>query len=333
MFEETRPVNDDFADAQAVGPELPISLPGSNIFSTVETGEPHHASNDGTDFPPHDSVWYSWTPAASVEARIRVCDSNFGARLGVYTGSVVGSLTRVTTTVPLTSFPVLLAPVRRQSRDPLQDRRQRRRRRERGQFHARRPPVRAATERRFRRRAADRPRAADRGPGNQPRRRSRGTGARPLALRRRPGLPVGLVLMDARCEQAGPDQHLRDRIQQSARRLHRDAPRFAAPGRHRRRGVRTAGRQPARPHGERRHPLPDRRRRQLPQPGGPFHPARLRPASGPRPNRAFPRSRPGPAEPRFSLKGALKKCRKIKKKKPRQRCVHRARRKAKRLSS
>ncbi len=52
MFEENPPANDDFADAQAIGPDLPISFGGSNISSTVETGEPHHASDDESSFPP-----------------------------------------------------------------------------------------------------------------------------------------------------------------------------------------------------------------------------------------------------------------------------------------
>jgi hypothetical protein len=105
MFEETPPANDDFADALPVGPGLPVSIPGSDVFATVEPGEPHHASNNETDFRPADSVWYSWTAGTSGETRIRVCDSDFSARLGVYTGTTVASLTRVTTTVPLVSFP------------------------------------------------------------------------------------------------------------------------------------------------------------------------------------------------------------------------------------
>jgi hypothetical protein len=105
MLEETPPANDDFVNSVAVGPDLPISTAGSTVFSTVESGEPHHASDNETDFPPHDSVWFSWTPTASVEARVRVCESDFGARLGVYTGTAVNGLTRVATTVPLTSFP------------------------------------------------------------------------------------------------------------------------------------------------------------------------------------------------------------------------------------
>ena len=105
MFQETPPANDDFADAEPVGPGLPISVPGSNLFATVEAGEPHHASANETDFPPHDSVWYSWTPNTSGEVRVRDCEGDASARLGVYTGTAVASLTRVTTTVPLVSFP------------------------------------------------------------------------------------------------------------------------------------------------------------------------------------------------------------------------------------
>jgi len=105
MLEETPPANDDFSAAQPMGPGLPVSVSGSNVFATVEPGEPHHASNNETDFPPADSVWYSWTPASSGEVEVRDCEGDFGPRLGVYTGTAVASLTRVTTTVPLVSFP------------------------------------------------------------------------------------------------------------------------------------------------------------------------------------------------------------------------------------
>ncbi len=146
MFQETPPANDDFTDAQVVGPGLPISLAASDAFSTVEPGEPHHASNNETDFPPHDSVWYSWTAGASAEIRVRVCENDFGARLGVYTGATVGGLTRVTTSVPLVSFPYCSLRFAVQSGDHLPDRRQRRRRRARGKFQSRYPSLRGATE-------------------------------------------------------------------------------------------------------------------------------------------------------------------------------------------
>ncbi|HEX3242277.1 MAG TPA: hypothetical protein VHQ97_04300 [Solirubrobacterales bacterium] len=105
MIEETPPANDDFAAAQTVGPGLPISVPGSNVFATTEPGEPHHASNNEKDFPPADSVWYRWTPDTSAEVVVRDCAGDFAPRLGVYTGTAVASLTRVTTTIPLVSFP------------------------------------------------------------------------------------------------------------------------------------------------------------------------------------------------------------------------------------
>jgi hypothetical protein len=105
LFTETPPANDDFSAARLIGPGLPIRVRGSNLFSTVEAGEPHHGSKNETDFKPNDTVWYRWTPAATTEARIRACEATFGARVGVYTGSAVGALTRVTPTEPITGFP------------------------------------------------------------------------------------------------------------------------------------------------------------------------------------------------------------------------------------
>ncbi len=105
MLPATPPANDDFAAAIPVGPGLPVSLGGNNRFATVQAMEPDHGAVDDTTFPPHDSVWYTWTPSANVHARIRVCDSDFGARLGVYTGNAVNALTRVTPTVPINQQP------------------------------------------------------------------------------------------------------------------------------------------------------------------------------------------------------------------------------------
>jgi hypothetical protein len=102
---ETPPPNDNFSSAQAVGPDLPISLTGSNVSSTVEAGEPHHGSNDEVSFPAHDSVWYTWTPQTTTDARIRACDGSFGPHLGVYTGAALGALTKVTPTDPINTFP------------------------------------------------------------------------------------------------------------------------------------------------------------------------------------------------------------------------------------
>jgi hypothetical protein len=105
MLEETPPANDDFATAPAIGPGLPISVGGSTVFSTVETGEPHHGSDDESNFPSRDSVWYRWTAETAGEVRVRDCEADFATRLGVYTGTAVNGLTRVTPSVALTSFP------------------------------------------------------------------------------------------------------------------------------------------------------------------------------------------------------------------------------------
>jgi hypothetical protein len=101
----TPPANDDFAAAIPVGPGLPVSLGGDNRFATVQAMEPDHGAVDDTTFSPHDSVWYTWTPSANVQARIRVCNSDFGARLGVYSGNAVNALTRVMPAVPINQQP------------------------------------------------------------------------------------------------------------------------------------------------------------------------------------------------------------------------------------
>ena len=86
------PANDNFASAQVVGPGLPVSATGNNDFATKEVGEPQHA-NAG---PPYHSLWYSWTPSANTRVRISACSKTFdSARVGVYTGATVGTLTQV----------------------------------------------------------------------------------------------------------------------------------------------------------------------------------------------------------------------------------------------
>ncbi len=83
------PPNDNFASAQAVVPDLPLSQAGDNIDSTVETGEPQHPPAG----PPRKSVWFTWTPTAPVTATIDTCTSDFNTVLAVYTGSALNALT------------------------------------------------------------------------------------------------------------------------------------------------------------------------------------------------------------------------------------------------
>jgi hypothetical protein len=105
MLQAVPPPNDNFAAPITVGPGLPVSLNDDNVFATVETGEPFHGNLTDTSFPPHDSVWYRWVAPANVEARVSVCDAGFSSRVGVYTGNAVNSLTRVTPSFPINSFP------------------------------------------------------------------------------------------------------------------------------------------------------------------------------------------------------------------------------------
>lgn len=86
------PTNDNFASAQVVGPGLPVTVSGNNDFATKEVSEPQHA-NAG---PPYHSLWYSWTPSANTRVRISACSKTFdAARVGVYTGATLATLTQV----------------------------------------------------------------------------------------------------------------------------------------------------------------------------------------------------------------------------------------------
>ncbi len=106
LLQAIPPTNDNFNSAIAVGPNLPVALADDTMFATVETGEPNHGEYPGNaTYPPHDSVWYTWTAPANVQARIQVCDSDFAARLGVYTGNAVNALTKVTPAAPINSQP------------------------------------------------------------------------------------------------------------------------------------------------------------------------------------------------------------------------------------
>ena len=85
------PSNDSFAGAQVVSGPLPVSLAGTNVEATKEPGEPNHAGNAGGK-----SVWYRWTPAATVVAVVETCvGSSFDTTLAIYTGNAVNALALV----------------------------------------------------------------------------------------------------------------------------------------------------------------------------------------------------------------------------------------------
>jgi hypothetical protein len=85
------PANDDFADATALPPSLPLEKEGTNVEATKEAGEPNHAGNAGGH-----SVWYTWTPTVSGPVGVQSGSCfELDALVAVYTGPSVNSLTPV----------------------------------------------------------------------------------------------------------------------------------------------------------------------------------------------------------------------------------------------
>ena len=86
----SRPPNDAFAAAIVLAAGG-ASVTGSNVNATKEAGEPNNAGVSGGH-----SVWYRWTPAKAAYVTIDTAGSAFDTTLGVYKGSSVSALTKVT---------------------------------------------------------------------------------------------------------------------------------------------------------------------------------------------------------------------------------------------
>src|SRR5687768_432971 len=86
------PTNDNFANAQVVGPGLPISVPGTTTEATFQANEPDHL--DSGDPTGMQSVWYSWAPTTSGPVNVNVCDPDFPG-VAVYTGATLDTLALV----------------------------------------------------------------------------------------------------------------------------------------------------------------------------------------------------------------------------------------------
>jgi hypothetical protein len=84
------PANDDFANAQVVGP-LPVNLTESNGEATKEEGEPYHGPLGSKGH----SVWFEWEAASSSFVTVGTCGSDFRAVASVYSGTQVDALTKV----------------------------------------------------------------------------------------------------------------------------------------------------------------------------------------------------------------------------------------------
>ena len=91
----TPPANDNFANAQTlIG--CAGSVTGTSFGATSEAGEPSHDPTDTSSLSPNHTVWYSWQAPASISTTITTAGSDFDTILAVYTGTTLGSLTRIT---------------------------------------------------------------------------------------------------------------------------------------------------------------------------------------------------------------------------------------------
>lgn len=89
--------NDYFVNAFQLN-GVPVTTTGSNVGATKELGEPNHSSQGGSSNPGGASVWWRWTAPATGAVTVSTAGSSFDTLLGVYTGTSVGGLTRVTYT-------------------------------------------------------------------------------------------------------------------------------------------------------------------------------------------------------------------------------------------
>ena len=82
-------VNNDFGK-RSILTGTTATATGGNLRADKQTGEPNHGGNPGGH-----SVWWTWTAPADGAFAVDTQGSDFDTLLGVYTGSVVGSLTLV----------------------------------------------------------------------------------------------------------------------------------------------------------------------------------------------------------------------------------------------
>ena len=83
------PGADRFANATALG-GVAVSVGGTNLFATAETGEPTHAGRAA-----RASVWYSWTAPLTGSVNITTAGSEVDTLLAVYRGVALAGLTVV----------------------------------------------------------------------------------------------------------------------------------------------------------------------------------------------------------------------------------------------
>ncbi len=87
------PVNDDFADAQVLGPGQPVTATGTNVEATKEVGEPEiHPDHPPFAVSSGHSVWFEWEATIAGLVTVDTCGSALNALLTVFTGAAVGEL-------------------------------------------------------------------------------------------------------------------------------------------------------------------------------------------------------------------------------------------------
>ena len=87
------PANDAFAARIALS-GADVMMTGDNRGASVESGEPYISSH-----PPRATMWWSWTAPASGRTVITTIGSAIGTKFAVFTGTVIGALTLVDSTI------------------------------------------------------------------------------------------------------------------------------------------------------------------------------------------------------------------------------------------
>jgi hypothetical protein len=91
------PQNDNFAKARALSGNSATSN-GTTLAATREAGEPDHYVTNPPDsdlWVGDHSVWYRWTAPFTGKVELNTCTSNIDGLLAVYTGSSLGTLSRI----------------------------------------------------------------------------------------------------------------------------------------------------------------------------------------------------------------------------------------------
>src|SRR5690606_23277017 len=83
------PVNDNFADSIVIPAAVPVDQSGSNVNSSVESGEPKHGDDDGS------TIWYRWTAPAAGSYKISQAAGGPDLGIDIYTGSTLKALSKV----------------------------------------------------------------------------------------------------------------------------------------------------------------------------------------------------------------------------------------------